>query len=402
VNTLATQEIKVPNIGDVSNVEVIEVLVSVGDKIKKDDSIITLESDKASMEIPSTEAGTITSIQVKVGDRVSEGSPILVLETEEKKQAAAEKVEKPAEKQAPPAKIEEVAKKEAPPLEQLPVAVTTSIHASPAVRRLAHEFGIDMTKVKPSGPKGRILKEDMQAFVKSALQYPSGLAGETVSVPKVPEVDFSKFGEIERVPLNKIKKLTGTNVHRSWVTIPHVTQFATADITDMEEFRKIQRVKLEKEGVKLTPLVFIMKAVVAALKHYPHFNASLDANAENLILKKYYNWMLELAKELAEISKKAREKGLSPADMSGSCFTISSLGGIGGTAFTPIINAPDVAILGVSKASISPVFEKNQFVPRLLLPLSLSYDHRVIDGADGARFLVYLADRLSDLRSLLL
>jgi pyruvate dehydrogenase E2 component (dihydrolipoamide acetyltransferase) len=429
VNALAREEIKVPNIGDVTNVEVIEVLVSVGDQIKKDDSIITLESDKASMEIPTTAAGTVTNIQVKVGDRVSEGSLILQLETQQEQQAEqpASEEKKPERPAEVPVKAKEAAKeKEEVPVIQspLPAEVSAGIHASPAVRRLAHELGVDMAKVNATGPKGRILKEDVQTFVKSALQYSGGFVGEAISVSKAPEIDFSKFGEIERVPLNKIKKLTGANVHRSWVTVPHVTQFGSADITDMEQFRKAQQSKLEKEGIKLTPLVFIMKAVIAALKRYPHFNASLDTNAENLILKKYYNLgiavdtpnglvvpvikdvaakgMLAMARELAEISKKAREKGLTPAEMSGSCFTISSLGGIGGTAFTPIINAPDVAILGVSKASIQPQYEKNQFVPRLMLPLSLSYDHRVIDGADGARFLVYLADCLSDLRSLLL
>jgi pyruvate dehydrogenase E2 component (dihydrolipoamide acetyltransferase) len=529
---LATKEIKVPNIGDVTNVEVIEVLVSPGDKIKKDDSIVTLESDKASMEIPTPEAGVVESIRVSVGDRVSENSTILTLSTEEEQTTAEPKsTQQPAttteipttKEQAPPAekattekvlipdigdaknvevieifvkpgqhvskeealmtlegekatmeipspysgKIEQVQLKvgdkvskgdkiltmltEAPtekpiqaPSEKIVPAQETEakpmptispsledelkraiVHASPSVRQLAREFGVDLSRVNPTGPKGRILKEDVQAFVKNVLKEGVRIpeAG-LLAVSKMPEIDFSKFGQIEKIPLNKIKKLTGANVHRSWVTIPHVTQFGQADITDMEEFREAQKAKVEKEGIKLTPLVFIMKAVVAALKAYPFFNASLDSEGEYLILKKYFNLgiavdtpnglvvpvvkdvdrkgMLELARELAAVSNKAREKGLSPADMSGSCFTISSLGGIGGTAFTPIINAPDVAILGVSKASILPVFNKNQFEPRLMLPLSLSYDHRVIDGADGARFLVYLAQCLSDLRTLLL
>jgi pyruvate dehydrogenase E2 component (dihydrolipoamide acetyltransferase) len=508
---LATKEIKVPNIGDVTNVEVIEVLVSPGDKIKKDDSIVTLESDKASMEIPTPEAGVVESIRVTVGDRVSENSTILTLSAEEEQTTAEPKstqqpattTEIPATKeQAPPAEkattekvlipdigdaknvevieifvkpgqhvskeealvtlegekatmeipspysgeIEQVQLKvgdkvskgdeiltmltEAKPMPTISPSLEDElkraiVHASPAVRQLAREFGVDLSRVNPTGPKGRILKEDVQTFVKNVLKEgvripESGL----LAVSKMPEIDFSKFGQIEKIPLNKIKKLTGANVHRSWVTIPHVTQFGQADITDMEEFREAQKAKVEKEGIKLTPLVFIMKAVVAALKAYPFFNASLDSEGEHLILKKYINLgiavdtpnglvvpvvkdvdrkgMLELARELAAVSNKAREKGLSPADMSGSCFTISSLGGIGGTAFTPIINAPDVAILGVSKASILPVFKKNQFEPRLMLPLSLSYDHRVIDGADGARFLVYLAQCLSDLRTLLL
>jgi pyruvate dehydrogenase E2 component (dihydrolipoamide acetyltransferase) len=303
-----------------------------------------------------------------------------------------------------------------------PANQAENIHAGPAIRRLARELGVELSQVSGSGPKNRILKEDLQNFVKRALTQGTSTSG--LQVPKMPEIDFTKFGEVEQVPLSKIKKLTGINVHRSWVTLPHVTQFEQADITELEAFRKSHKDKIEKEGIKLTPLVFIMKAVVAALKKFPQFNASLSSNGELLILKKYYNLgiavdtpnglvvpvirevdqkgMLELAKELATISHKAREKGLTPVEMSGSCFTISSLGGIGGTAFTPIINAPDVAILGVSKAAIAPVYQNGQFVPRLMLPLSLSYDHRVIDGAEGARFLVYLASALADIRTLLL
>lgn len=424
---MAIQEIKVPNIGEASNVEVIEILVSPGDQVKKEDSLITLESDKASMEIPSPLAGTIDQIKVKIGDRVSEGSIVLTLNTEAA--ATSKDVKEPQEAKKPvpapvasaPKETSSVPVKEAQ-VSSLPRSQQDTIHAGPGVRRLAREFGIDLSEIKGTGEKDRIVKEDLQKFVQARLNQPGSGGG--FQMPKMPEIDFSKYGDVEAVPLNKIKKLTGVNLHRSWITVPHVTQFGEADITDLEEFRKSQKNKVEKTGVKLTPLVFIMKAVTAALKKFPHFNASLDPSGENLIVKKYFNLgiavdtpnglvvpvirdvdkknMVELAEELASISKKAREKGLTPADMSGGCFTISSLGGIGGTAFTPIVNAPEVAILGVSKSSIKPFYMHTQFVPRLMLPLSLSYDHRVIDGADGARFLVYLADCLSDIRTLLL
>lgn len=423
---LAIQEIKVPNIGDATNVEVIEVLVSPGDHVKKDDSLITLESEKASMEIPSPAEGVIDQIKVKIGDRVSEGSLILTLKGQEAKTAAAAEAKKPevaAESKPIEPSAKEAVKESAPSVAMPASSETVQVHAGPAVRRIAREFGIDLGKVKGSGTKDRILKEDLQKYVKTTLHQ--GSAGQNgLQVPKGPEIDFSKFGDIETVALNKIKKLTGVNVHRSWVTVPHVTQFGEADITDLEEFREDQKAQLEKTGIKLTPLVFIMKAVVAALKKFPNFNSSLDSKGENLILKKYYNLgiavdtpnglvvpvvrdvdqknMVELAVELSQLSKKAREKGLTPAEMSGGCFTISSLGGIGGTAFTPIVNAPEVAILGVSKAQVKPIYEDQEFVPRLMLPLSLSYDHRVVDGADGARFLVFLANCLTDIRTLLL
>lgn len=431
---MTTKEIKVPNIGGANDVEVIEVIVKPGDQVKKDDSLITLESDKASMEIPAPESGIVEKIQVKLGDKVSEGSVILMLKPavpakEPTKEASKPEVSEAAIEKAPDPKQPQRAEQ---PVPAKAASVSTSVessvddgsHAGPAVRRLAREFGIDLQSIKGSGPKGRILTEDLQSYVRKAVNQGLVTGGDAFAIPKVPEVDFSKFGEIEKIPLTKIKKLTGIHVHRSWISIPHVTQFDQADITDLEEFRKSNKTKAEKEGVKLTPLVFIMKAVVAALKAYPNFNASLDTTGETLILKKYFNLgiavdtpdglvvpvvknvdqkgMLELAKELAQVSSKARKKSLTPADMSGSCFTISSLGGIGGTAFTPIVNAPDVAILGVSKASLFPVYKQGQLVPRLLLPLSLSYDHRVIDGADGARFLVFLANCLSDIRTLLL
>lgn len=420
------QEIKVPNIGEVTNVEVIEILVSPGQQVKKDDSLITLESDKASMEIPSPASGVVGEIKVKIGDRVSEGSLIMTLKEDVSDAEPAKEVKAPTTQSAATAKQEkqiqqpttEQTKAQTPSIE-----VGGEIHAGPSIRRTAREFGIDLNQIKGSGSKNRILKEDLQTYVKSALTQ-SGGASAGFQMPKMPEIDFSKYGEIEQVPLNKIKKLTGINLHRSWITVPHVTQFGEADISDLEEFRKSQKGQVEKEGVKLTPLVFIMKAVVAALKKYPNFNASLDANSENLILKKYFNLgiavdtpnglvvpvvrdvdkknVLELAAELAQISKKARDKALTPAQMSGGTFTISSLGGIGGTAFTPIVNAPEVAILGVSKAQTKPIYINDQFVPRLILPLSLSYDHRVVDGADGARFITFLANCLTDIRTLLL
>jgi pyruvate dehydrogenase E2 component (dihydrolipoamide acetyltransferase) len=430
---LTTKEISVPNIGGATNVEVIEIMVTPGAKVKKEDSLITLESDKASMEIPSPYEGIVDTVKLKIGDKVSEGSPILTLKIAEA--ASVEKAEPkttaPPPSGAPQAKAEqkvsvvqpaETTPKVAAERKEQKEIIAAEVHAGPAVRRLARELGVDLSEVQASGPKHRILKEDLQTYVKTALSQAQTGAG--LAIPAMPAVDFAKFGEIEQQPLNRIKKLTGVHVHRSWVTIPHVTQFGEADITHLDEFRKSQKSIAEKEGVKLTPLVFIMKAVVAALKAFPHFNASLDSAGENLILKKYFHLgiavdtpnglvvpvirdvdkkgMFELARELANISRKAREKGLSPIDMSGSSFTISSLGGIGGTAFTPIVNAPDVAILGVSKAAIKPVYQTNQFVPRLMLPLALSYDHRVVDGADGARFMEFLTSRLADIRTLLL
>lgn len=419
------KEVKIPDIGGASNVDVIEVLVAPGDEVKAEASLITLEGDKATMEIPAPFAGKVKDIKVAVGDKVSEGSLILTMEvggeakTETKKEEAApEKAETKTEKEMAPV-TEKPAPKAAAAVSTEAVA-SEDIYAGPAVRRLAHELDIDLMRVRGSGPKGRILKEDLKAaLMGGSAQITAGFA-----IAPAPSVDFAKYGSIEIQPLNKIKKLTGANVHRSWVTVPHVTQFDEADITEMEAFRNSQKSAAEAAGVRLTPLVFIMKAVVASLKAFPTFNASLDSTGENLVMKNYFHLgiavetpnglvvpvirdvdqksLFELAKELAVISAKAREKGLSVADMEGSCFTISSLGGIGGTAFTPIVKAPDVAILGVSKAAMKPVYQNNQFVPRLMLPLSLSYDHRVIDGAEGARFTVYLASRLADIRTLLL
>lgn len=416
----AMQEVRIPDIGGATQVDVIEVMVKPGDQVKAEQSLITLEGDKATMEIPSPFAGKVQTVAVKVGDKVSQNDLILTLET--MGTAVAQPASQPTAAPAAPVAAPQPAAAAPSSAEPTSFVSMANVHAGPSVRKIAREFGIDLQRVRGTGPKGRIVKEDLQAFVKAELQ--KAQTGGGFAVPPAPKVDFAKFGEIEVKPLNKIKRLTGVNLHRAWITVPHVTQFDEVDITEMEEFRKSQKEAMEAQGVKLTPLVFIMQAVVAALKQYPQFNASLDSNGENLIYKKYFNigiavdtpnglvvpvirdvdkkTLAELAKELAVISKKAREKGLTPAEMSGSCFTISSLGGIGGTAFTPIVNTPDVAILGVSKSSIKPVYQEGNFVPRLMLPLSLSYDHRVIDGAEGARFIVAVGQHLADIRTLLI
>ncbi len=390
-------EIHVPDLGSAAKAEIIEIPISVGSTVKIDDTLMTLESDKASMDIPSPHAGVVKSLKVKVGDKVSTGSLILSLEAEGEAAIKEKPVEKPETIQAASSKAAIFS-----PSQEV-------VHASPGVRRLARELDVDISKVTGTGPKDRIMKEDVQAI--------KGQSSTSFALPSAPVVDFKTFGETEIQTLSRIKKLTGQNLSRNWLLAPHVTQFEEADITELDAFRKAQE-------AKLTPLAFIMKAVVASLKAFPRFNSSLDASQENLILKKYFHigvavdtpeglvvpvirdvdkkGVLALAKELAEISEKARNKGLTGADMQGGCFTISSLGGIGGTAFTPIINLPEVAILGVSKAAIRPVYDGKQFVPRLMLPLSLSYDHRVIDGAEGARFITHLARSLADIRQLLL
>lgn len=412
---MSLKDVLVPDVGG-GQVDVIELLVSVGDSVEKDQGLVTLESDKASMDVPAPEAGVVKEICVATGDKIGEGSLVIKMEA-----AGAEVNEEPAEKTEAKAEEKPVAEKEQPtaakaaPAQAAAKSSTNnfkdSVYAGPAVRRIAREFGIDLTQITGSGDKGRITKADVQNHVRNNLG--SG-GGSGFSLPAAPQVDFSKFGEIETQPLSKINKLTGEFLHRNWISIPHVTQFDEADITDMEAFRQAQKAK----GVKLTPIVFVMKAVVAALKHYPRFNASLDSAGNNLILKKYFHigvavdtpnglvvpvirdvdkkGLVELAEELGAISKKAREKGLSPTDMQGSCFAISSLGGIGGTAFTPIVNAPDVAILGLSKSQMKPVWNGKDFDPRLMLPLSLSYDHRVIDGADAARFTTFVSAALKD------
>jgi pyruvate dehydrogenase E2 component (dihydrolipoamide acetyltransferase) len=428
-----TKEIFVPDIGDFSGVEVIEVLVKVGDTINAEDSLITVESEKAAMEIPAPEAGVIKELKIKVGDTVSEGTLLLILEPAA---AGAEKAAPVAEVAIEPAKKESKSVKAPPapqpaatpsPQRQSPTAQIDEVsfsraYASPAIRKFARELGVDLGKVDGSGRKGRITKEDVQGFVKRALSQPT--AGGGLGVAPMPEIDFSQWGEVESKPLSKINKLTGQFLHRNWVTIPHVTQFDEADITDMEAFRKDMAAEYKEQGIRITPLVFMMKAVVSALKKFPRFNSSLDATGENLIMKNYYNIgiamdtpdglvvpvirdvdrksLVDLASELGEVSVKARDKKLKPSDMQGGCFTISSLGGIGGTMFTPIVNAPEVAILGVSRSKMQPVWNDSAFEPRLMLPLSLSYDHRVIDGADGARFTSFLSRVLSDTRRLLL
>ena len=427
-------EVTVPDIGDATDVDIIEVLVKEGDQVEEEAGLITLETDKATMDVPAPQAGKVVSIKVKVGDKVSKGSLVLSMEVAGKAGAVAPQV--PA-LSAAPAPEQAAAVQKAPPVPHHPsageISKTGRVHASPSVRRIAREFGVDLTQVTGTGRKGRIGKEDVQSFVKYELSRPKMTPGTNVSegggglqVLPPPKVDFAKFGEVEEVALTRIQKLSGPNLHRNWVTIPHVTQFEEADITDIEDFRKQQNDIAEKRklGVKITPLVFMMKAVADAMKAYPTFNSSLSASGESLIMKKYIHigiavdtpgglvvpvvrdvdkkGIMEISKELMEISVKARDGKLKSSDMQGSCFTISSLGGIGGTAFTPIVNAPDVAILGVSKSEIKPKWNGKEFIPRLMLPLSLSYDHRVIDGALAARFAVHLADCLADMRRILL
>ncbi len=447
---MSVKDILVPDIGDFESVDIIEVLVSPGDTIAVDDSLVTVESDKASMDIPSPEAGVVKEVKVKVGDKIAEGHLIITLEVSdtaaEAKPAAVAPVkeEVPAPvKEAPKAVIPEPSRPAPEPPKQVQPASTpapvgahvdtnreVSSHASPSVRKFARELGVDLKLVKGSGPKNRILNEDVQAYVKGELAKPRSdsmaSGGSALSTLAMPVIDFSKFGSITTQPLSRIKKLSGANLHRNWVTAPHVTQFDEADITDLEDFRKSMQADAEKRGVKLTMLAFLIKASVNALKAYPNFNASLSPDGDNLILKNYYNIgfacdtpdglvvpvvrdvqskdVLEIAADLMDLSAKARERKLKVEEMQGGCFTISSLGGIGGTMFTPIINCPEVAILGVSRSSMQPVYSKETkgFEPRLILPLSLSYDHRVIDGADGARFTSHLRMMLSDVRRLLL
>lgn len=422
------KEVKIPDIGGATQVDVIEVMVQVGDQIEIDTPLITLESDKASMEIPSPIAGKITKLNLKVGDKVSEGDVILLAATENG--AKAEESETVSAEQEPVSAPETSSSVEpenkSEQISPQPVLADTEsskvIAAGPAVRRLARELGVNLAGVKGTGRKDRITKEDVQTYVKTRLSEQSGQG--SFGIPPNPTIDFTQFGEIETKPLNKIKRLTGVNVHRSWITIPHVTQFDAADITDVEAFRKSEAEHAKEKGYKLTLLAFVCAVVSKALKAFPQFNASLDATGTNLIYKKYCNIgiavetpnglvvpvirnvdklsVAEIATEMARLSTKARDKGLMPADMAGGCFTISSLGGIGGTAFTPIVNSPEVAILGLSRSEIKPVYENGTFQPRLMLPLSLSYDHRVIDGAEAARFTRFICECLSDIRRILL
>jgi pyruvate dehydrogenase E2 component (dihydrolipoamide acetyltransferase) len=425
-----TQTVSVPDIGDFKEVEVIEILVKPGDTVAKEQSLLTLESDKATMEIPSPGAGRVHSIKVKVGDKVSKGSAILVLEGSGGAPAPAAKPTAPQPAVATPQPIPAAAATPRPVPREPREETTTKPHASPSVRKFARELGVELSQVQGSGPKSRILHADVQAFVKGAL------SGKTVSsaksgggtlpfnLPAWPEVDFAKFGPIESKPLPRIQKLSGPYLHRNWVSIPHVTQFDEADITELEAFRKAQTAETEKRGFKLTMLAFLIKACVTALKQFPDFNSSLDKSGETLTLKKYFHigvavdtsgglvvpvvrdadrkGVFDVASELAQISKLARDGKLKPGDMQGGTFSISSLGGIGGTFFTPIINAPEVAILGVSRAATKPVWNGKEFAPRLIMPIALSYDHRVIDGASAARFTTYLVSVLSDIRKIIL
>ena len=425
--------IQVPDIGDYKDVPVIEVLVKVGDQVEKEQSIVVLESDKATMDVPSSHSGVVKEVKVKVGDSISEGAIVLVIE---ESGAGSVAVAAPAATPAapvapPPVKTEPpiVRAPAPPPVSQVPVEIDpTASHASPSVRKFARELGVTIHQVQGSGPKGRITQDDVQAFVKAAMSNGANATSSSSSatggslgglnIIPWPQVDFSKFGEIERQPLNRIKKLTAANLGRNWIMIPAVTYHEDADITDLEAFRVLTNKEHEKQGVKITMLAFLMKAAVAALKKFPEFNSSLDG--DDLVLKKYFNiafaadtpnglvvpvirdadkkGIFELAQETSALAALARDGKLKPEQMQGASFTISSLGGIGGTYFSPIVNAPEVAILGVSKAAMKPVWDGKQFVPRLICPLSLSADHRVIDGALATRFNVYIAQLMSDFR----
>jgi pyruvate dehydrogenase E2 component (dihydrolipoamide acetyltransferase) len=447
-------EVKVPDIGDFKNIPVIEVLVKPGDRVIKEAALVTLESDKATMDVPAPAAGVVKEVRVKVGDKVSEGSPVLVLDAadggEIAAKPAAEKVPAaaaaPAPQPAPRAAIAPAAQAPHPPSlspggrEEARASLLHSgegsgmrgaeagfaaAHASPSVRRFARELGVDLARVKGSGPKERVVKEDVQNYVKSELSRPRAAEGGLgLNLPPLPQVDFAKFGAVTLQPRSRIKKLSGANLHRNWVTIPHITQHDEADITELEEFRKVQVEEAKKQGIRFTILCFLLKAVVVALRQHPEFNASLSADGESLVLKQYFHigvavdtpnglvvpvirdvdkkGLIELAKELGEISARMRAGKIAPADLQGGCFSISSLGGLGGSHFTPIINAPEVAILGVGKSATRPMWNGREFAPRLMLPLSVSYDHRVIDGAQGARFIAFLSSVLTDIRRLVL
>jgi len=438
----ATTEVRVPDIGDFKDVPVIEVFVKPGDIVKAEDPLVTLESDKATMDVPAPIGGVVEGVRVAVGDRVSEGTVILSLKTAQTGPEPASRATPPtqpsdSDRAVPPiAAASASAQATSPPAPQRAPAASPpadaaafkAAHASPSVRKFARDLGVDLARVTGSGPKGRILQEDVQAFVKGALAAPAPAAGAAagggvtgggeLNLLPWPKVDFAKFGAVESKPLSRIKKISVANLARNWVMIPHVTQFDEADVTELEALRVALNKENEKAGIKITMLAFLIKAAVAALKKFPDFNASLDG--DNLVYKKYFNigfaadtpnglvvpvlkgadqkGVLQIAKEMGELSAKARDGKLGPADMQGGCFSISSLGGIGGTAFTPIINAPEVAILGVSRSATKPVFDGKAFNPRLMLPLSLSYDHRVIDGASAARFTSYYASLLADFR----
>ena len=428
------ETVKVPALDGFDNVPVIEINVAEGDSIEADDALVTVESDKATMEVPAPYAGKVGKILVSEGDKLSEGDDLLEMTVEEEGGESDDQAEAEPEP-AKEAKKDE-GKQEQPKQEKAapepqgatyePPAPGTKVHAGPAVRKLARELGADLTRVKGSGPKSRIVKDDVQAYVKSQLQQAQQGAsvGTGSGLPGVKLPDFSQFGEIEKEAMSRMMSATATNMQRSWLNVPHVTQFEDADITDMEDFRKAQKAAGEKKGVKMTPLPFMLKACATALAELPQFNVSLDMDKKEVIRKKYIHigiavdtphglmvpvirnvdqkGLWELAAESAELAQKARDKQLKPAEMQGACFTITSLGGIGGTAFTPIVNTPEVAILGISKAAMKPVWDGKAFQPRLMLPLSLSYDHRAVNGADAARFTTLLSQLLGDIRSLLL
>jgi pyruvate dehydrogenase E2 component (dihydrolipoamide acetyltransferase) len=435
---MAEREVVVPDIGEFEDVDVIEVLVAPGDRVEAEQSLVTLESDKATMEIPAPFAGQVKELLVAVGDKVSEGTRLAVLDAAESDVASAPAGASALEPHSPIAAaaaaedgVSEAGPaqllSEAPPRAERPAPSARKAHASPSVRRLANEFGVDLVRMRGSGRKGRIVKADVQAYVKQALASgsqppaPSGFA-----VPEMPDIDFSRWGEIELQPLSKLRRVSARNLHRAWLTVPHVTQFDESDITELEAFRKEKQGEASEKGLKLTPLGFFLKACAVTLQDFPHFNSSLEKGGEALVIKKYFNigvavdteqglvvpvirnvdqkGLFELAGELAVISQKARDRKLRPDDLQGGTFSISSLGGIGGTNFTPIVNAPEVAILGVARSQHRPVWDAEQeaFVPRLIVPLCLSYDHRVIDGADAARFTTQLKTVLSDIRNLLL
>ena len=449
-----TKTITLPDVGDFEDIEIIEILVNPGETIEQEQSLVVLESDKATMEIPSPHAGKLKTLAVVVGDRINEGDALATIEISDEASAeeaapaeSAPETESGAEAESeaePEVPAPAPASEPAPVTEDKPEQIlgkarrphpgsgetrddraARMIHASPSIRRYARELGVDLAQVIGSGTKGRIVKADVRAFVKSAMASGGAAAGTGgLPVSSMPDVDHSKFGEVDPVPLSRIKKISGAHLHRSWINVPHVTQFDEADITDLEAFRKSLAKEAEQRSVRLTPLVFLMKAAVSALREFPDFNASLDAAGENLIMKKYFHigvavdtpnglvvpvvrdvdqkGIFDLAVELGATAQRARDGKLSPTDMRGGCFTISSLGGIGGTQFTPIVNAPEVAILGVARSRMQPVYQDGEFVPRLMLPLALSYDHRVIDGAQGARFTSYLSKVISDIRRVLL
>lgn len=431
-------EIKIPDIGDFADVEVIELLASPGDTVSAEEPLLTLESDKATMEVPSPAAGTISEMKVAVGDRVSEGTLVALMEAAgDDAPGGADGTEDGTKPAAPStsdgedeAEAEEASSGPRPttphqPPSSLPPPVQKSgsatPHASPGVRRFARELGADLSQVNGSGPKGRILKEDVKGWIKQRLEgAAAGATSGGTGIPEIPAVDFSKFGEIETVSLGRIKKISGQHLQRAWLNIPHVTHHEDADITELEEFRRSLKEEAAREGIRVTLLGFVLKILVSALKKFPTFNASLHPNGDNLVLKKYFHIgvavdtpnglvvpvirdvdrksIFDLARELGAVSEKARDGKLSPTDMQGGCMSVSSLGGIGGTSFTPIVNAPEVAILGLCRSSMKPVWNGEEFEPRLMLPISLSYDHRVIDGAEAARFCAYLSRALADMR----